>query len=467
VDLISKGEIMLHAQIVIRRIRSGVAFALVFSFSVVSYGQAKRYAVLGNDMAAAESALAALEVNKIKSFKHFSGLAVNLTESQAASLRANLPSGLRVINDQPFKAFDDVSVQGKPGGGGGTPAQQTPWGISAVNAPAAWAVTRGAGVAVCVVDSGLDQDHPDLAANIAGGYNYITDTSNFDDDNGHGTHVGGSIAALDNAIGVVGVAPQAKLLAAKALDRRGYGSLTDIADAIYGCLDQRNQLDPTQQMPLVVNMSFVLNATPEEREIVHAPIRDLQAQGVIFTGAAGNSSEGGGLGTPGRWPEVLLITGVDEDLNLASFSGWNDGFLPPPDYRDPDFTAPAVGVLSTWKGGGTRTLDGTSMATAYASGVVALGLSAGTLEQLIRDQDLYPGIPPLLAPLGRDIGLLPEKQGQGLVDALLTVQNRPLSLSMSVVPEPSSTTLITIAIGSFLLIRTATPKAALSNKKEV
>jgi subtilisin family serine protease len=419
---------------------------LLFALCGVSPGQINRYAILGENMSAAEAALANLGVNKIKSFKHFSGLAVNLTDSQADSLRANLGSGLRLINDQPFKAYDDVIVQTKPGGGGGPGGQQTPWGINAVNAPAAWSVTRGAGVAVCVVDSGLDQDHPDLAANIARGANYING-GNWDDENGHGTHVGGTIAALDNSIGVVGVAPQATLLAAKALDRRGQGTHTDVAEAIYGCSDLRNQIDPS--MPLVVNISLSVGGTPEQREIVHAPIRDLQAQGVIFTGAAGNSSIG--EVTPGRWPEVLLITGVDENLDFASFSGWNSGLLPPPEYRNPDFTAPAVGVLSTWKGGGTRTLDGTSMATANASGVVALGLAAGTLETLIRDPELYPGVPPLLSPLGRDlVGLPPEKDGQGIVDALLTVPNTASSLSANSVPEPSSLTLVLIVLVSLL-----------------
>jgi major intracellular serine protease len=436
-----KGESMRKPHSVIRIV---MLLCTVLVVSNESPAQVKRYAILGDNMPAAETALANLGINKIKRFKHFSGLAVNLSDSQADTLRSSLGSGLRLINDQPFKAFDDVEIQAKPGGGGGGPGgQQVPWGINAVNAPAAWSVTRGAGVAVCVVDTGLDQDHPDLAANIARGANYINGGS-WDDDNGHGTHVGGTIAALDNSIGVVGVAPQATLLAAKALDRRGQGTFTDIAEAIYGCRDLN-----TDHLPLVVNMSISLAGT-EDREIVHAPIRELQAEGVIFTGAAGNSSIGEVV--PGRWPEALLITGVDQDLNFASFSGWNSGLLPPPEYRDPDFTAPAVSVLSTWKGGGTKTLDGTSMATAYASGVAALGLAAGTLEPLTRDPDLYPGVPTLLVPLGRDIGLIPEKQGQGLIDALLTVQNQPNLSGANVVPEPGSAAIFSSALAWIVMV---------------
>ncbi|MBI5202485.1 MAG: S8 family serine peptidase, partial [Elusimicrobia bacterium] len=100
------------------------------------------------------------------------------------------------------------------------PAQtigEQPWGIRRVNAPAAWAKTQGAGVRVAVVDTGIDMKHPDLAANYAGGYNATGDGAPMDD-NGHGTHVAGTIAAVKDEKGVVGVAPKAKLYAVKVLD---------------------------------------------------------------------------------------------------------------------------------------------------------------------------------------------------------------------------------------------------------
>ena len=293
----------------------------------------KRYAILGDNLSKVEAVLAELEVAKIKTFKHFGGIAVKLTDSEARTLQATLGTDMRMVVDEPFQAIvEPETSQGKPGkkpgGGGGKQGQQVPWGITAVNAVDAWSVTRGSGVAVCVTDTGLDVDHPDLVTNIGAGANYI-DGGSWNDDNGHGTHVGGTIAALDNSVGVVGVAPQATLLGAKFLDRRGRGTHTDAADAIYGCLDLRNEVDPTMTMPLVVNMSWSVGGTAEQREIVHSAIRDLTDQGVIFVGAVGNSNAG--MVTPGRWPEVLVVTGVDEDLTFAPFSGWNTGLLPPPD----------------------------------------------------------------------------------------------------------------------------------------
>jgi hypothetical protein len=390
---------------------------------MAGYAEAERYAVLGEDVARAEAALTEMGLPKIKSFKHFSGLAVQLTEAQAAALRMHLGSGFRILPDQPYPAFDEGGIAAKPGGGSGGGGQETPWGIAAVNAPAAWSTTRGAGVAVCVVDTGLDIDHPDLASNIRGGENYISGGS-WDDDHGHGTHVGGTIAAIDNTIGVVGVAPQATLLASKVFNQRGVGTNTDIAEGILGCLSLRQGVNP--DMPLVINMSFVVGGS--DLELVHDAINQVRAidPTVVLVAAAGNFGSNDFMARPARWDGVLGISGIEEDLSFwpESSSGGAEG------HRNPDFTAPAADVLSLTKGGRTKVLSGTSMSAAHASGVIALGLS----------------MPNFLGPVGRDIGLPDTQQGQGLIDALLTVQHVEPLASMTVVSIQAAIQLVDVSM---------------------
>ena len=120
-------------------------------------------------------------------------------------------------------------------------AQAIQWGVKRVNAPAAWATSRGAGAKVVVIDTGLDMTHPDLAGNIKGGWNAIAKNGNFNDDHGHGTHCGGNIAALDNAIGIVGVAPKADLYGVKVLDAQGSGTFDDVIAGMQWAVD--NHMD--------------------------------------------------------------------------------------------------------------------------------------------------------------------------------------------------------------------------------
>ncbi len=231
------------------------------------------------------------------------------------------------------------------------PAQIIPWGIERVLAPSAWGISMGAGVKVAILDTGIDLDHPDLRANIAGGVNTISPRKTAEDDNGHGTHVAGIVAAVNNTIGVVGVAPQAKLYAIKALDRTGSGYLSDIIEGLQWCVANRMQ---------VVNMS--LGTTYNVPSFADA-VKAVNNAGIVQVAAAGNS--GGATNYPAAYPEVISVAATDINNVRASWSC----------YGKIDLAAPGVNIYSTYKGDSYATMSGTSMASPHVAGVVALRLA--------------------------------------------------------------------------------------------
>ncbi len=232
------------------------------------------------------------------------------------------------------------------------PAQIIPWGIERVGAPAVWAYSGGTGVKVAILDTGIDLDHPDLAANIAGGYNAIRARSTYDDDNGHGTHIAGSVAALDNSIGVVGVAPQASLYAVKALDRKGVGRLSSLINGLAWCISQDIQ---------IVNMSL---GSSGDNLSFHQSIQAAYDAGIVLVAAAGNSG-GTPVDYPAAYPECISVSATDSTDQLAGFSSWGKV----------DLAAPGDIVYSTYNTGYYATGSGTSMAAPHVSGVAALYLA--------------------------------------------------------------------------------------------
>lgn len=231
------------------------------------------------------------------------------------------------------------------------PAQIIPWGIERILAPSAWGTSTGAGVKVAILDTGIDLDHPDLRLNIAGGVNTINPRKAPEDDNGHGTHVAGIVAAVDNTIGVVGVAPQAKLYAIKALDRTGSGYLSDIIEGLQWCVAQGMK---------VVNMS--LGTTYNVPSFSDA-VKAVYNAGIVQVAAAGNSS--GPTNYPAAYPEVISVAATDGNNVRAPWSC----------YGKIDLAAPGVSIFSTYKGDSYATMSGTSMASPHVAGVVALRLA--------------------------------------------------------------------------------------------
>lgn len=227
--------------------------------------------------------------------------------------------------------------------------QDTPWGINRVEAPAAWTVTRGKGVKLAVIDTGIDMTHPELRDILKGGWNAISTAATFNDDNGHGTHCSGTIAAKDDDAGVVGVAPQIDLYGVKVLDENGSGTFDDVIAGMLWAVENKME---------VASMS--LGASRGNQALADA-VEAMRKAGVILIAAAGNS--GRSVGYPAAYPGAIAVAASDSSDRLASFSS-----------RGPEVAviAPGVNVRSTYMGGTYDTLSGTSMATPHVAGLTAL-----------------------------------------------------------------------------------------------
>ncbi|MHC4685690.1 MAG: S8 family peptidase [Planctomycetota bacterium] len=208
------------------------------------------------------------------------------------------------------------------------PSQQLPWGVDRIDAEWAWDTVTGAGAKVAVLDTGIDYKHPDLDDNCYGGVNVINPRKDYKDDNGHGTHVAGIIAAEDNDIGVVGVAPGAYLYGVKALDRNGSGWLSDIIAGLEWCVN--NGMD-------IVNMSLGTNS---DIQALHDAC-DAASAKVILVAAAGN--DGGAVDYPAAYNSVIAVSATNISDGLAYFSSYGPEI---------EIAAPGVNILSTYKGGG-------------------------------------------------------------------------------------------------------------------
>ncbi|WP_029038440.1 S8 family peptidase [Salinimicrobium xinjiangense] len=244
---------------------------------------------------------------------------------------------------------------GDGGGDGGTSSQETPYGITRVNGGVTY---TGSGVA-WILDTGVDLDHEDLKVDASRGFNAFTsgrDGGSLDDGNGHGTHVAGTIAALDNSVGVIGVAAGATVVPVKVLDSRGSGSYSGVVAGVDHVAANGKSGD-------VANMSL---GGPVSQALDDAVLRAAQA-GIKFALAAGNDGADANNSSPARvnHANVVTISAINSSDTFASFSNWGN---PPVDYA-----APGVSIKSTWKGGGYNTISGTSMAAPHAAGIWLLG----------------------------------------------------------------------------------------------
>jgi subtilisin len=232
--------------------------------------------------------------------------------------------------------------------------QKMGWEITSFNLPETWKSTQGEGVTVAVLDTGADLDHEDLVCNLLEGKNFVDRRSPPDDDQGHGSHVTGTICACNNESGVVGVAPKTKVIPVKVLDKHGAGQLEDVADGICWAADQGVDF---------ITMSLGC-ANPVS--IVHKAIKYAHSKKVVVWCAAGNAGKTHNIFYPAAYPETIGIGAIDKNFNRAGFSCTGP---------DLDFLAPGVGILSTVPDNWYAVLSGTSMANPFAVGLGCLLLS--------------------------------------------------------------------------------------------
>lgn len=326
--------------------------------------QAKRYVLVfkaGTSAAEKERVLERLGLRQVEEFPILEIVVAVEKTGGAPAPQGRKPSSVEDVEED----FHANWIPEKKAVEGRASAAPVPWGVERVGAAGVWnrrdPSTMGAGVRVAVIDTGVDCSHPDLKCDLGLGYNALDEEADADDDNGHGTHVAGTIGGkglqAPDGTYVFGVAPMATLIPIKVLDRDGGGALSDVVRGINWAA--ASGVD-------VISMS--LGAPKGSKTLQHA-IETAYQRGVTIVAAAGNAGPASNsVGYPGAYPQALAIAASNDKNEIADFSS-----------RGPQvaFTAPGEDILSTWPGGGYRVLSGTSMAAPHVSGLAAIAIARG------------------------------------------------------------------------------------------
>lgn len=344
-------------------------------FSVPGYAasvefETENYLVMfqpGADKANVLRAVGLQKANVLHEFKLLPVMQMKMNSKQAENLARN-PNVKIVEKDAQAHAL----------------AQTVPWGVPKVQATTAHSSGyTGNGLKVVILDTGIDSSHPDLSLNVKGGYSVFTDSANsnpFNDGDGHGTHVAGTVAAVNNTQGVIGVAPNASLYAVKVLDNSGSGSYAGIAQGIEWAINNKMN---------IINMS--LGGTTNS-SILQQYCDLAYNSGILLVAAAGNSGNAGGksnsVNYPAKYSSVIAVAATDQNNKRASFSSTG---------AELELSAPGVSIYSTVPNNGYASYNGTSMASPHVAGVAAVvwsakpGLTNVQLRQLLKDTALNIG----------------------------------------------------------------------------
>jgi subtilisin len=313
------------------------------------------------------------------------GFAARLGKRQLARVQAD-PNVAFVSPDREVQIAAQVPL---------LPGETAPTGVRRIRAASAAQAHQASTAAVAVIDTGIDLAHPDL--NAVSGKNCTTSrkTALASDDNGHGTHVAGTIGAENDGGGVVGVAPGTRLYAVKVLNASGQGTWSQVVCGIDWVTQKARTLNIK-----VANMSLAGFGLADGLcgnllgDALNRAICRSTAAGVTYVAAAGNSGQDFSFSVPAAYPEVLTVTAMSDSDGAAGALGGaptcrtgesDDRYASFSNFADPTDTggqehivaAPGVCIDSSWLGGGYRTASGTSMAAPHATGTVALCVGSG------------------------------------------------------------------------------------------
>jgi subtilisin family serine protease len=219
-------------------------------------------------------------------------------------------------------------------------AETVDWSLTNYHIPIHWKATRGKNVKVAVLDTGVDEAHPDLTGAIDDARDFTRSRFGPIDHHGHGTHTAGTIGARQNNVGVIGVAPDCRLLIGKVLGDDGSGASATVAAGIDWACDAGAD---------IISMSL---GSPQPDDVLLAAVTRAAAKGKFIIAAAGNDGRDNSVNYPARWRDTIAVGAVNQNGQLAPFSS-----------RGPevDIAAPGENILSTWLGGGYAKLSGTAV----------------------------------------------------------------------------------------------------------
>lgn len=362
---------------------------IITSFSAFSFGETQERYIVTLSEPLNSHVIDILSAHNAKVLHKFNVINGFVIQANPYGLKGILKS----LNIKSIEIDQEVSIEVKPVRPGKPPKDETPpdqtieWGIDAINADEVWGSYSGTGVKIAIIDTGIDLSHQDLA--VQGGANFVRSAKTYNDDNGHGTHVAGIVAALNNEIGVVGVAYNSNLYAVKVLNKRGVGYLSDVIRGIEWSIEKNMN---------IINMSLSSNSPSLALENI---LDAANANGIITVAAAGNDASE--INYPAAYENTICVGAIDIDSNIAYFSSYG---------LQMDVAAPGVSVFSTYKSNTYKSLSGTSMSAPHIAGLAALYLQKNPLGDLYDFRDFLIDSSTDLGNPGHDV-----YYGYGLPDA--------------------------------------------------
>jgi subtilisin len=338
----------------------------------------------GTPAAARRAAVASAGASVRVVYNGVSAAAVRVPNDQALAALMRNPAVLTIVPNRPVFAYQ-TGTHGNGNKGGSAPlGQVVPPGVTRVGSPTS--SSNGAGIGVAVLDTGIDLAHADL--DVAPN-RFTAFGTTCQDGHGHGTHVAGTVAARDNSIDVLGVAPAAKLYCVKVLDNTGSGSDETVMAGLDWVLSNHNTVSPAIK---VINMSLGREGTVGDNPAMHALFVQLEAAGISVVVAAGNDpSSDVSEQIPAAYSEVMAVAsttakaGSNQCRYLTAPIGSDTASYFTTDGQGVTVSAPgedqedvsrscfitSIGILSTKRGGGTTRMSGTSMASPHVAGIAA------------------------------------------------------------------------------------------------